>query len=190
VESRWKNWIATPGIFVFIVSISVMPHDLIDPILELISFGIHYEIGSTQFNIVLAASFVAWLVVARVMMAVFQSDRGILSAALALAFPLFFGLLAYGLADWQLVPLFEADWYQPYLPLSMLFLVSFLVVLITSKRFFMLSGLSAIVIFVFASATAMGTLYAAGVVLETLEKGSDQIKQREERNKQEIESVM
>lgn len=167
-----------------------MPAALIDSVLELISTLIPYELGSTQFTIVLVVCVAAWVIVARVLMGLLKSDRGFMAALLALACPLFFGLLAYGLADSQVVPQIEADWAERYLAPGVSGLVALLVILILSKRLFLLNGPTAIFIFAFATAAALGAFFAAGVVLETLEKGGEQIKQREERTKKEIDSVL
>lgn len=66
-----------------------MPEELTGPILELLSTHIAYEFGSTQFYILLGASALAWLVVARILMGLFRSSRGFIAALLALACPLF-----------------------------------------------------------------------------------------------------
>jgi len=45
-----------------------MPKELIDSVLDLISSLIPYELGSTQFYVVLVASVITWVIVARVLM--------------------------------------------------------------------------------------------------------------------------
>lgn len=167
-----------------------MSKKLIDSVLELISSLTHYELGSTQFYIIFAVSAVAWLVVARVLMGLLKSDRGIVAALLALVIPLFLGLLAYSLVEVQVVPRMEAEWAEQYLPLGVLLTVVLVVVLLTFKRIILLNGVTGLIIFTFASAAAVGAYFASDVVLETLEKGGEQIKQREERNKKEIDSVL
>lgn len=167
-----------------------MLKELTDPILDLFSSLIHYEVGSTQYYTLLCVSVVAWLVVARVFMGLFQSDRGFMGAFAALALPLILGLLAYGLVDSKVVSQIEADWAQQYLALGALAAVAILAILLLSKRFIQLSSVTTFIIFIFASTVAVGVFYATTVTLETLEKGGDQIKQREERTKQEIDSVL
>lgn len=167
-----------------------MLEELTNPILELISSSIQYEVGSTEYYIVLGVSVAAWLVVARVLMGLFRSDRGIFGALLALAFPLVLGLLAYGLVVSEVSPQIEAEWARSYLPLGALALVAILVIFIVSRRFMQLSGVTTLIIFIFASAVAVGAFMAAVVTLDTLENGEDQIKQREEHNKQEIDSLL
>ncbi|HKK19285.1 MAG TPA: hypothetical protein VJ952_11445 [Opitutales bacterium] len=167
-----------------------MPREIIDSALELISSFIRYELGSAQFYVVLAACVIAWLIVARILMGLLKSDRGFMAALLALALPLFFGLLAYGVVDWQVVARIEGDWAEKYLPPAGFGLVALLVILVLSSRVFVVNGFVAVFIFAFASAAAVGAYFAAEIALETLEKGSEQIEQREERSRETIESVL
>lgn len=167
-----------------------MPKELIDSILELISSLVPYELGSTQFYVVLAASVLAWLAVARVMMGLMQTNKGFFEALLALVCPIVVGLLAYGLVDWQVVPQIEAEWVEQYLALGVMAAVALLVVLLLSKRFIVLGAFMTLIIFVLASAAAVGAYFATNVALVTIDKGSEQIKQHDERNQKEIDSVL
>lgn len=158
--------------------------------LELISFGLHHEVGSTEYCVVLAVSLAAWLVVARVFMGLYQSDRGVVGALLALVFPVVLGLLAYGFVDSQLVPQMKMEWARQYLPLGALAVVAVLIVLLISKRCIQLDGVVTLIIFICASLVAVGAFCGAMITLEAFEKSGEQFKDREERNKQQIESVM
>ncbi|MGB0408364.1 MAG: hypothetical protein ACPG3X_07170 [Opitutales bacterium] len=167
-----------------------MPQELIDSVLGFIEAVVAYERGTKEFYIVLAASILSWVLVARLFMGLLRSSRGFISAFMALVVPLFLGLLAYGLTQWQVVPMVEAEWAEAYLPLGALVLVFFLMFIICSKCIFALSGAMSIFIFVLASAAAVGAYFGACVALETLEKGGQQIKQREERTNKAIDSVL
>jgi len=167
-----------------------MPKELIDSILELISSFANYEVGSTPFNVVAIVCVITWVIVARVLMGLLKSDRGFLAALIALALPLCFGLFAYGIVEWRVVPQIEADWAEQYLGLAVFGLVGLLFILILSKRVFVVNGFAAILIFAFASVAALGAYFVAEVVLKTLEKGGEQLKQREERSQETIDSVL
>ncbi|PXA03282.1 hypothetical protein DDZ13_12715 [Coraliomargarita sinensis] len=167
-----------------------MPQELIDSVSELVSACIDYEPGSTQFYVVLGAFAVAWIVVARVFMGLLKSDRGFLAATVALILPFFFGLLAYGVVDVRVVPQIEADWAGKYLPLASFVFVALLVILYLSKRVFMVSGYAAVFIFAFATAAAVTAFFGVEVTLKTLEKGEEQLKQRDERDRETIDSVL
>lgn len=163
---------------------------LLDSVLELMTSLTHYEFGSERFFVIFALSALLWVVVARGFMGIFDSKCGVASAFLALVLPLSSGLLAYSLAEVQLVPLVGAAWAEKYLPIGIFFLVLLLVAVFACKRLIGLTRLFGFIVFVFASATAALAFYATEFVLETLDEGSEQIKQREERNQKEIDSVM
>lgn len=167
-----------------------MPVQVIEPIRELVSALIGYELGSKQFYTVVLSSLLSWLVVARIITSTLKSQRGIVAGFLALGFPLFIGLLAYGLAATQVVPKFDPSWAKPYLAYGMGAVFALLTIVTISKRLLSLSGFATIIVFLFASAAAFCAYFAVGVGLKTLEQGEQQIKQREERTKKEIDSVL
>lgn len=167
-----------------------MPQELVDSVLKLIESVLPYEVGTQEFYTVLGACVCTWVFVARLFMGLLKSGKGFIAAFFALVVPLFFGLVAYGLADWQVVPIIDAEWAVRYVPISVFGLVTFLTVLITAKRIFALNGPVSIFIFVLASAGSVGAYFGAGIAIETLEKGGEQIKQREERTNSAIDSVL
>lgn len=167
-----------------------MPQPFIDALVELISSVIAYEMGSQSFYIVIAACALTWIILARILMGMMKSEKGFIAAIFALLVPLSLGLLAYGLAAWQAVPLIDADWAEQYLPLGIFGLILVLSILITAKRIMALSGVLSVIVFVFASAASVGAYYGVGIALETLEFGGDQIKQRDEKSKKELDSLL
>ncbi|MEO0510601.1 MAG: hypothetical protein AAF065_12160 [Verrucomicrobiota bacterium] len=166
-----------------------MPKELIDSVLELIDSVLAYEFGTTQFYIAMGACLLAWLVVARILMRLFRSGKGVTSALLALMFPLFFGLTAYGLTDWKLVAFVESEWAEEYLALGAFGGVSFLTILITARRLFDLGFFSSFLIIIFASASSVGAYFTLGIAQDTFEKGKQQIKQREQANQETMEKL-
>lgn len=167
-----------------------MLQELLDPVLELITSLTRYELGSNQYDIVFAVSTLVWLIVARVLMGLLKSDRGIFAALFALAIPLFFGLLAYSLAKVKVAPLLEAQWAEQYLPLGILVFVVLILVIFTSKFFISLNGVSGLIVFAFATTAAVIALVGTEVALETFEKSREQIKHRKEEKNDDIDAVL
>ena len=156
-----------------------MPQELIDALLEPISFLIQYEIGSSEFLIVLVATLAVWIVVARVFMGLLDSDRGILAAVLTLAIPLLSGLFSYGLVEWQIVPMIEAEWAQSYLAVAMSVTVALVIIIFAVKRLTGLSRLASVFVILFASTAAILMSIGTSTVIDALQKGSEKIKERE-----------
>jgi hypothetical protein len=148
------------------------------------------EVGSPEFNIVFFSCLATWILVARLFMGLLKSRRGFLSAVMALVVPLSLGLLAYSLSILHLVPMVEQDWVGEFLPSSLFILVSILGASITSKWIQGLDRSSGLVVFLFASAAAVGAFFISETVLETLDSGGDQIRSREERKESMLNQLL
>ncbi len=167
-----------------------MPTPVIESVVSLLNEVFPYEIGSPLFNIMLGVPFLAWLVAARVFMAMFGSKRGIFAAFFALALPLGIALLAYGMAELHAVPLLEYDWAPDYIPWAGFGLFVFLSVIVFAKRFFDVSTGVAVFIYLVATAAALGAYWGAQVTIGVIEAGGDQVELRERRVKDEIDSLL
>jgi hypothetical protein len=177
------------SLITLVLKLAGMLNSIIDGALEL-PLSIFPELGSAEFNIVFFSCLATWILVARVFMGLLKSRRGFLSALIALVVPLFLGLLAYSLSTLYLLPLIGQDWAAEFLPLAMFALVSILAALVTSKWVFGLEGSSGVVVFLFASAAAVGAFFISETVLATLDQGSEQIKMREERKESTLDQIL
>lgn len=149
-----------------------------------------YEIGSPGFYLSFGACAVVWLIVARILMSMFSSQRGILAALVAFLVTCVIGLIAYGMAELHLVPIVEVDWAAEWLPLVALLVFVFLSVLVIAKRIMDTTGPLAVFIFLVSSGAAVGAYFAVQVTMGVIEFGEGQVEQREERVNEEIDKIL
>jgi len=159
-----------------------------DSILDLIDSSSPYEFGSEPFYLLLAVAFFSWVLVARVMMALFKSERGLVSALFALLFPLLLGLSAYGLAETQVVPEVDRAWARTYLPTIAMAVVAIGVILVISKRLLGLNWVTNLIAVSFASTAAIFLSYGTMAMLDTVEQSGEQFQERNARNFEPIRS--
>jgi hypothetical protein len=165
-----------------------MTGELIDASLALPE-SLFPEFGSQNFYLVFGSCVLAWLLVARLFMGMLKSRRGIVAAAIALLVPTVVGLIGYGLSILHLVPMLDEAWAEQLLPPGIFGLLLILTAFITSKRILGLDGSSGIVVFLFATAGAIGAYFCAEITLKTLDQGGQQIKMREEKKERAMDSL-
>ncbi|MGZ0657117.1 hypothetical protein ACWPKO_04425 [Coraliomargarita sp. W4R53] len=166
-----------------------MPTQVIDSVMRLIEATFGYSVGTSGFNIMLGVCFFAWVLVARVFMALFSSNRGILAAFLAFALPVGLGLLAYGMAELHLVPLVDRGWLATALPGVAFGLMLLLAVLVIVRRIFALSSGVSLFIYLVATSAAIGAYFGAQVTMGVIEYGENQVEQRDQRVTEELDQL-
>lgn len=162
----------------------------IDSAVHLIETVFAYDVGTPGFNIMLGVCALTWVMVARVFMALFSTKRGIIAAFFALAVPMCIGLLAYGMAELHAVPLIEQDWARSVIPWASFGLFVFISVVVIARRIWDLSVGVSILIYIVATAAGIGAYFGAQVTMGVIEFGEEQMEQRDQRVKDEIEKLM
>lgn len=162
---------------------------VIDSVVRLLEAVFTYEMGSPLFNVMLGVCGLAWVIVARIFMAMFPTKRGIFAAFFAFIVPLLIGCIAYGVAELHVVPLVQADWAGDVLPWVGFGLFLFLAVILIAKRIMDLSAGVAIFVYIVATAAAVGAYFGAQVTIGVIEYGEGQVEQREQRVKDELDSL-
>lgn len=149
-----------------------------------------YEMGTPGFYLSFGACVLVWLVVARILMSMFSSQRGILAAICAFVVTFAIGLLAYGMTELHLVPMVEVDWAADWLPLVGLVLFVFLAALVIAKRIMDINGPLAVFIFIVSTGAAVGAYFGVQVTMGVIEYGEGQVEQREERVNKDIDAIL
>ncbi len=149
-----------------------------------------YKMGTPGFYLTLGVCVLVWLVVARILMSMFSSQRGIFAAAFAFSATFAIGLLAYGMTELHLVPMIESDWVEDWLPLVGLVLFVFLSALVIAKRIMDTNGPLVIFIFIVATGAAVGAYFGVQVTMGVIEYGEGQVEQREERVNKDIDAIL
>ena len=163
---------------------------VIDSAVSLIETILSHEVGTPGFNIIVGICVVTWVLVARIFMAMFSTKRGIFAAFFAFVVPVGIGLLAYGLADLHAVPMVEYDWAGSVVPWVGFGLFLFLAVLVIGKRIWDLSAGVSIIIYIVATAAAVGAYFGAQVTMGVIEFGKEQVEQRDKRVNEEIDQLL
>ncbi|MDQ8195430.1 hypothetical protein QEH59_13420 [Coraliomargarita sp. SDUM461004] len=168
-----------------------MVNEVIESILRLIEAVFGYSIGEPDFNIVVGICVFAWVLAARAFMAIFSSKRGILAAFFAFAIPVTIGLVGYAMAELYVVPLMKSyGWRIFALPSAVFALFVFLSILLLAKRVWALSAGVSLFIYVVATAAAIGAYFGTEVTLGVIEYGENQMEQRDQRVKSEIDALL
>ncbi|WPJ94490.1 hypothetical protein SH580_13725 [Coraliomargarita algicola] len=169
-----------------------MSKEVFESILRLVEAIFGYSVGEPDFNIVFGVCLFAWVLAARVFMAIFSSKRGIIAAFFAFALPLGIGLLGYAMAERFVVPQVSqvGGWTVYAIPSVICALFVFLSVLVIAKRIWALSAGVSIFIYIVATAAAIGVYFGAQVTLGVIEYGEEQMEQRERRVNSELDSLL
>jgi len=167
-----------------------MPLPGIESVIRMLEALLGYEVGTPLFNVTVGVSLLAWVIVARVFMAMFSTKRGIFAAFFALAVPLLIGLLAYGMAELHAVPLVEADWAPAALPWVGFGLFLFLAVLVLAKRILDLPAGVTVFVYIVATSAAIGAYFGTQVTMGVIEYGEQQVEERDKRVKDELDSLL
>ena len=163
---------------------------VVDSVVSLVESVFAYEVGDPGFNITVGISVFAWVLVARIFMAMFPTKRGIIAAFFAFAVPMAFGLLAYGLAETHLVPLLDQNWTVRAVPWIAFGLLTFLSILVFAKRIWSLSVGVSIFIYIVATSAAIGAYFGAQVTMGVIDFGGRQVEQREQRTQDGLDSIL
>lgn len=148
-----------------------------------------YESGTPMFNVTVGVCLLAWVVGARLFMALCASKRGVLSAFIGLIVPAVIGLVAYNLTLQYAVPSLTFEWAESVLPWAAFGVFLLLSIAVISSRIFALSSLSAIIIYVVATAGAVGAFFFTQVAMGFLEVGGGQVERKEEKQN-DLESLL
>jgi len=148
--------------------------------LNLLSKIFVYEVGTVQFYTVCAATFVGWILVARLLAGVCGSKRGIFATTSAIAVPLILGAFTYALVEVYALPSIRTEWASAYLPW-----IGFGLAILLALRFFarrILEIDTGVILFVFllSAGAAFGVFYGTRLILELTGKGSSKIEQHED----------
>ena len=149
-----------------------------------------YEIGTSAFYLIVGVCVLVWVVVARIFMSMFSSQRGIFAAFMSFIVTCAIGLIAYGMTEIHLVPAVEVDWAADWLPLAGLVMFVFLSVLFLAKRILDVNGPLAVFIYLVATGSAVGAYFGVQVTMGVIEYGEEQVEQREERVNKEIDAIL
>lgn len=163
---------------------------VIDSALRLLEAVFGYEAGDSLFNISVGLCVLAWILVARVFMAMFSTKRGIIAAFFALIVPLMIGLLAYAMAELHMVPRVDAVWAPAVLPWVGFGLFVLASVLVFSKRILDLSAGVTVFVCLVATAAAIGMHFATQITMGVIEYGEEQVEQREQRVNEGLDSLL
>lgn len=161
----------------------------IDLVLHFIEVLFGYGIGSTGFNIIVGVCALTWVVVARIFMAMFSSKRGLFAAFLVLVLSFAIGLVAYAMAALYLVPVLEHNWAAEYIPKIFFGVVVVLTLHAIGKRIWELSTGVSLFIYIVATAAAVGAYFGTQVTLGVIEFGEEQVEQRDQRVKDDLEAL-
>ncbi len=163
-----------------------------ESILRLVEAIFGYTAGEPDFNIVLGVCIFAWVLAARIFMAIFSSKRGIFSAFFAFAIPMLLGLMGYAMAELFIVPLVSkgAGWSIYAIPSAIWVLFIFLSIVVFAKRIWALPSGVSLFIYIVATAAAIGVYFGAQVTLGVIEYGEGQLEQRDRSVKSDLESFM
>lgn len=144
--------------------------------LEII-FG--YGFGTPPFNLLFAFCVVVWVLVARVLLSVCSSRRGLPAAFFGLALS---AVMAYGcsvLSSRFGVPYLKVDWAADVLPALGFVLGFVLAVAFFLTRIWQLSAVVCLFIFALASASSCLAFFGAEFALNVVAYGEEHLDQRE-----------
>lgn len=167
-----------------------MPTLVIDSVLRLLERVFGYEAGEPLFNLSVGLCLLAWVLVARIFMAMFSTKRGIVAAFFALILPLAIGLVAYAMAELQAVPRVKADWAVGVLPWAGFGVFMLASVLAFARRILDLSAGVTVFVWIVATAAAVGMYFAVQITIGVIEYGEEQVEQREQRVNQGLDSLL
>lgn len=155
-------------------SITASLHDLIVTL-------VRHELGTTEFNLSFGCALLAMVAVARVLAGLFGRSQGVLLAALAVVLPLLFGAAAYVAVEVYLLPQFNAAWAATYLPWAAFAVACLLVARFVSAKLWGVGKTVALLVLVLSAVAGAGAYYGAQILLDLMERGTEQIESRDER---------
>lgn len=167
-----------------------MPSRLLESVVSMLEVIFDAELGDPVFNAIVGVCCFTWVLIARVFMTMFPTKRGIFAVVLALALSLGLGLLGYSLTEIQMVPLVQTDWARGLLPWMGFGLSVLLSILLVARRILGVSTGVAVFIYIVATTAAVGAYFGAQVTIGLIEYGEEKVEQREQRVKEDLDSLL
>lgn len=166
---------------------------MIDPILDslvsLLNTVFGHEVGSNPFYTVFGMTVFAVLIVARLLVALFGSGKGIIVTSLGILLPIVFGLMAYVMIEIHVVPSIEAEWAPLYLPWAGFGLLVLGGIVVFTRRLFGKGLFMTLFIFVISMAAGVGAWVCSGIVTDYVGFSGSEIEQRQERLEDDLEGM-
>ncbi len=166
-----------------------METSLVKAVVESLEALFGHEVGSFSFYVLLGGSLAGWIVVARLLMGMLSTDRGIFAALLACLISFALGVLAFGALELYVAPQVEGEWAPFWLPMVGTILVVILSALFLGKRILKMSTGGTFFVYLAATGAAVCAFYLATVSLGLVESGSGQVEEREQRIQRELDSA-
>jgi hypothetical protein len=157
--------------------------------LELLEAIFGHSAGSPVFKVALGVSVAAWVITARLFMAMFSTSRGILAAFLACVISLPAGLFGYVAMERYALPRVQADWADPVLPLLGLFGLILLSILLVTKWILKVSAGGTVFIYIVATMVAVCANIGVQITTGLMDAGTGQVEQREQRIREKLDSI-
>jgi hypothetical protein len=170
-----------------------MSASLVDTAVSSIERVFNSEVGDPLFNVSAVICFVVWVLIARLFISMTASKRGIFAASFALIISFAFGVSAYSIVEFYVVPdlaVDSADWSDRILPWAGFGLFLLLSILLITKRILDLSAGTSIFIYLVATGAAVCAYFATQVTMGVLEFGEDKVQERDQRVNEELDSML
>lgn len=145
-----------------------------------------YEYGSDFFYILLGATSVILCGMAWLLSQTLGGKAGFFLTSAATVLPFLLGLIAYAVAETQLVPRISYSWMLPYIPWTAFGLIFLLTLMVPSKKMLGLGVVITAITLVVATAAAGIAYYGANILIDMADHSNDNVRQHKTRSIQEI----
>ncbi|MGJ8653931.1 MAG: hypothetical protein ACSHX8_11700 [Opitutaceae bacterium] len=162
---------------------------ILDSLVSLLNTVLGHEVGTDPFYIVFGITVFAVFFVARLLVALFGSDKGFIQTSFGMLLPVVFGLTAYVLIEVYAVPMVDESWASLYLPGAGFVLLVVGGIIVFTTRLFDRGFGGALFIFVISAIAGVGAWVCSGIVADYVEQSGSEMEQRQERLKDDIDGI-
>lgn len=167
-----------------------MLRPVIDSIIALLTSLLGHELGTNEFAVVAGVALFAALIVCRLLAGFFGSKRGIILTSFAVLFPVFMGLVAYGVGEVYGQPKFEEASFVAYIPWAAFGLLTVCSIMVVTKRLLGLSFVISVIIFSLGLAAGAGAFVCSDVIVDFLDKSGTELEKREDEITKQIKDAV
>ena len=152
---------------------------ILDALVAFLDMVFPFEVGTSEFYILLGCAVGGMLIIARLLSGVFGSKKGIVISVFAVAIPLLLAAVGYVAIELYALPEIKAAWAEQYLPWATFGVVFVLAGMYASAKVWDLSKVSTMITLVLAGLAGMCLQYAAQMVMGVVDAGETQVEKRD-----------